>query len=69
MPVGGNVMEEMNGVRCSTPRERLERQIPYCGTPELYDLALDYKITADKNYRQNLEDAVQADPSEGTVSR
>ena len=35
----------------------LKDKYPYCGTPELYDLALDYKITADKNYRQNLEDA------------
>jgi hypothetical protein len=35
----------------------LKGKYPYCGTPELYDLALDYKITADKNYRQNLEDA------------
>lgn len=35
----------------------LKDKYPYCGTPELYDLALDYKIIADKNYKQNLEDA------------
>lgn len=28
-----------------------------CGTPELYDLTLDYKTSADKRYYQNLQDA------------
>jgi len=28
-----------------------------CGTPELYDLTLDYKSEADKRYYQNLEDS------------
>jgi len=28
-----------------------------CGTPELYDLTLDYKVEADKRYYQNLEDS------------
>jgi hypothetical protein len=30
---------------------------PLCGTPQLYDLSLDYKIAADKRYYQSLEDA------------
>jgi hypothetical protein len=29
---------------------------PGCGTLELYDLTLDYKIEADKRFHQNLED-------------
>src|ERR1043166_968605 len=28
-----------------------------CGTPELYDLALDYRQKADERYHDNLEDA------------
>jgi hypothetical protein len=28
-----------------------------CGTPELYDLTLDYKAEADKRYYQNLQDS------------
>jgi hypothetical protein len=30
---------------------------PGCGTPELYDLALDYMREADKRYYQNLQDS------------
>jgi hypothetical protein len=30
---------------------------PNCGTPELYDLTLDYKNEAYKRYSQNLQDA------------
>jgi hypothetical protein len=30
---------------------------PNCGTPELYDLALDYRNEAQKRYFQNLEDS------------
>jgi hypothetical protein len=30
---------------------------PECGTPELYDLTLDYKREAEDRYRQNSEDA------------
>ena len=39
----------------------------FCGTPELYDLTLDYKIAADKRHYQNLEDAecVQTPPPNG----
>lgn len=33
-----------------------ERQ-PYCGTPGLYDRALDYKMAADERYYENLQDA------------
>src|SRR2546428_12163638 len=28
---------------------------PYCGTPSLYDLALDYRSEAEKRYHQNLQ--------------
>ncbi len=28
-----------------------------CGTPELYDLALDYRQQAEERYRENLEDS------------
>ncbi len=30
---------------------------PHCGTPELYDLALDYRAEAEKRYYQNMEDS------------
>ena len=36
---------------------KLKDIYPACGTPELYDLALDYKLQADKRFYQNLEDA------------
>jgi hypothetical protein len=29
----------------------------HCGTPAVYDLALDYKLASDKRYAQNTEDA------------
>jgi hypothetical protein len=29
----------------------------YCGTPELYDLVLDYRGEAQKRYYQNLQDS------------
>jgi hypothetical protein len=35
---------------------KLKDIYPDCGTPELYDLALDYKLQADKRFYQNLED-------------
>ena len=40
---------------------------PDCGTPELYDLTLDYKNAADKRFYQNLEDAecAQTPPPKG----
>lgn len=40
---------------------------PDCGTPQLYDLTLDYKIAADKRHYQNLEDAecAQTPPPNG----
>jgi hypothetical protein len=45
----------------------LKDKYPLCGTPELYDLTLDYKIAADKRYYQNLEDAecAKTQPPEG----
>ncbi len=36
---------------------RLKDAYPASGTLELYDLALDYKLQADKRFYQNLEDA------------
>ncbi len=30
---------------------------PHCGTPELYDLALDYKIAAQERLTENMQDA------------
>lgn len=35
----------------------LKDSFPDCGTPELYDLTLDYKSEADKRYYQNLQDS------------
>ena len=35
----------------------LKDRYAHCGTPELYDLTLDYKIAADKRFHQNLEDS------------
>jgi hypothetical protein len=34
----------------------LKDKYPYCGTPQLYDLALDYKLACDKRYRGVLEE-------------
>lgn len=34
----------------------LRSRYPQCGTSELYDLVLDYKIKADERYSSNLED-------------
>ncbi len=35
----------------------LKEQYPDCGTPELFDLALDYKNASDERYEQNLQDS------------
>lgn len=35
----------------------LRVKYPNCGTPQLYDLVLDYRREADSRYRANLEDA------------
>lgn len=40
----------------TTLREMKDR-FPYCGTPEVYDMALDYKIASDEKYQQNLRDS------------
>jgi hypothetical protein len=34
----------------------LKDKYPYCGTPQLYDLALDYKLACDKRHRGVLEE-------------
>jgi hypothetical protein len=36
---------------------KLKAKFPYCGTPQLYDLALEYRLAASKRYQQNLQDA------------
>ena len=36
---------------------QMKERFPHGGTPELYDLALDYKILADEKYQQNLRDS------------
>jgi len=35
----------------------IKGQFPYCGAPELYDLALDYKLAAEERYQQNTRDS------------
>jgi hypothetical protein len=40
-----------------TVLKTLKVRYPGCGTNELYDLTLDYKIEADKRFHQNLEDS------------
>jgi hypothetical protein len=35
---------------------RLKDKYPHCGTPELYDLALDYRIACENRYRGVLEE-------------
>jgi len=35
---------------------RLKDKYPYCGTAELYDLALDYKLACDKRHKGVLEE-------------
>ena len=34
----------------------LKGKYPYCGTPALYDMALDYKLACDKRYRGAMEE-------------
>ncbi|HUB68757.1 MAG TPA: hypothetical protein VL981_14835 [Candidatus Methylacidiphilales bacterium] len=35
---------------------QLKSKYPYCGTPQLYDRGLDYKIACDKRHRGILEE-------------
>lgn len=37
--------------------ENLKERFPLCGTPELYDLSLDYRLAAEEGYDQNTRDA------------
>jgi len=37
--------------------KHLKDVYPNCGTPELYDLTLDYKSAAYKRYTENLQDS------------
>jgi len=34
----------------------LRHKYPYCGTPELYDMVLDYKLACDKRYKGVMEE-------------
>ena len=34
----------------------LKHKYPHCGTPELYDMVLDYKLACDKRYRGVMEE-------------
>jgi hypothetical protein len=34
----------------------LKHKYPYCGTPALYDMALDYKLACDKRYKGAMEE-------------
>jgi len=43
----------------------LKDRFPRCGTPELYDLALDYRSQAEKRFYQNLQDSECPSPPEG----
>jgi hypothetical protein len=45
---------------CQTALEvllKLKDKYPHCGTPQLYDVVLDYKLAADKRYRGAIEEA------------
>ena len=35
----------------------LKEKFPHCGTPEVYDMALDYKLASEERYTQNLRDS------------
>lgn len=40
-----------------TALKGMKERFPHCGTPELCDLALDYKIASDERHTQNLRDS------------
>ena len=43
----------------------LKDSYPYCGAPELYDLALDYRSEAERRYADNQQDSECANPPAG----
>jgi hypothetical protein len=43
----------------------LKDRFPLCGTPQLYDLVLDYRSQAEKRFYQNLQDSECPSPPEG----
>lgn len=43
--------------RALTVLSRLKDKYPYCGTPQLHDVVLDYKLAADKRHRGVTEEA------------
>lgn len=50
-------MEEFAGVVIDTLKQ-LTEVFPHCGTPELYNLALDYRLAADKRLA-NISESIQ----------
>jgi len=53
-----NVWERM-GLFCTSSLHtlaKLKDKYPYCGTSELYDLTLDYKLACNKRYRSVMEE-------------
>jgi hypothetical protein len=50
---------ELMGLFCNSVLHTLaalRHKFPSCGTPQLYDLALDYKLACDKRYKGVLEE-------------
>ena len=53
-----HVWERM-GLFCTAAVQRLtqlKQKYPYCGTPQLFDLSLDYKLACEKRLRSALEE-------------
>jgi len=51
--------------RALTATKELRDKFPNCRTPELYDLALDYMLEAQKRFHENLQDSECPSPPEG----
>jgi len=50
-----SLMSNLCDLTVNTLRELKERY-PFCGAPQLYDLALDYKLACDKRHKGALEE-------------
>ncbi len=52
------IWSEMSGFcrTALTSLANLKHKYPFCGTPALYDKALDYKLACDKRYRGAMEE-------------
>jgi hypothetical protein len=57
--LAANLWKEMSQLCDSALKalKALKDTYPHCGTPQLYDLTLDYRSEAEKRYYQNLQDA------------